>query len=81
MLANQFAVDLRQEIKAKVAGVEGAFEKLLSNAKCEEAKLRDITLLESAIQESWQAFQGAIIAHQMIEVFSPVLTIRSVVQL
>ena len=43
MLANQFAVDLRKKIKAKVAGVEGAFEELLSNAKCEEAKLRDIT--------------------------------------
>ena len=43
MLANQFAVGLRQEIKAKVTGVEGAFEKLLSIAKFEEAKLRYIT--------------------------------------
>ena len=42
MLANQFAVGLRQEIKVKVAGVEGTFEQLLAKAKFEEAKLRDI---------------------------------------
>jgi len=42
MLANQFAAGLKQEIKVKVAGVEGSFEKLLSIAKFEEAKLRDI---------------------------------------
>ena len=41
MLANQFAVGLRQEIKIKVAGVEGNFEQLLAKAKFEEAKLRD----------------------------------------
>ena len=42
MLANQFPAGLKQEIKVKVAGVEGSFEKLLSIAKFEEAKLRDI---------------------------------------
>ena len=42
MLANQFAVGLKQEIKIKVAGAEGTFEQLLSKAKFEEAKLRDI---------------------------------------
>ena len=42
MLANQFAVGLRQEIKIKVAGIEGTFEQLLAKAKFEEAKLRDI---------------------------------------
>jgi len=39
MLANQFAVGLKQEIKVKVAGIEGTFEQLLSLAKFEEAKL------------------------------------------
>ena len=33
VLANQFAAELKQEIKVKVAGVEGSFEKLLSIAK------------------------------------------------
>ena len=42
MLANQFAVGLRQEIKIKVAGIEGNFEQLLAKVKLEEAKLRDI---------------------------------------
>ena len=32
MLANQFAVVLRQDIKVKVARVEGTFEQLLINA-------------------------------------------------
>ena len=42
MLANQFAAGLRQEIKVKVAGIDGTFDKLLSIVKFEEAKLRDI---------------------------------------
>ena len=42
MLANQFAVGLRQKIKIKVAGIEGNFEQLLAKAKFEEAKLRDL---------------------------------------
>ena len=33
---------MRQEIKIKVAGIEGTFEQLLAKAKFEEAKLRDI---------------------------------------
>jgi len=44
ILANQFAAGRGQEIKVKVAGVDGTFEKLLSIAKFEEAKLRDIVL-------------------------------------
>ena len=31
MLANQFAVGLKQAIKVKVAGLEGSFEKLLDS--------------------------------------------------
>jgi len=42
MLANQFAAGLRKEIRVKVAGIEGNFEKLLQIAKFEEAKLRDV---------------------------------------
>ena len=42
MLANQFAVGLRQDIKVKMAGVKGTFKQLLTKAKIEEAKLRDI---------------------------------------
>jgi len=42
MLADQFLAGLKQEVKVKVAGVEGSFEKLLPITKFEEAKLRDI---------------------------------------
>ena len=42
MLANKFAVGLRQEIKVEVAGAEGTFEQLLTKTKFEETKLRDI---------------------------------------
>ena len=49
MLANQFAVGLRQDIKVKVAGVEGTFERLLTKAKFEEAKLRDIGTSSSIV--------------------------------
>ena len=49
MLANQFAVGLRQDIKVKVAGVEGTFEQLLTKAKFEEAKLRDIGTSSSIV--------------------------------
>ena len=49
MLANQFAVGLRQDIKVKVVGVEGTFEQLLTKAKFEEAKLRDIGTSSSIV--------------------------------
>ena len=42
MLANQVAVGLKQDIKVEVAGAKGTFEQLLTRAKFEEAKLRDI---------------------------------------
>ena len=42
VLAYQFVSGLRPEIKAKVAGTEGDFEKLLTKAQFEEVKLRDI---------------------------------------
>ena len=42
VLAYQFVSGLRPEIKAKVAGHEGDFEKLLTKARFEEVKLRDI---------------------------------------
>ena len=49
MLANQFAFGLRQDIKVEVAGVEGTFEQLLTKAKFEEAKLRDIGTSSSIV--------------------------------
>ena len=42
VLAYQFVSGLRPEIKAKVAGHEGDFEKLLTKARFEEVKLRGI---------------------------------------
>ena len=42
MLANQFAAGLRQEIKVKVAGIAGNFEKLRQIAKFEDAKLQEV---------------------------------------
>ncbi len=43
VLANQFVVGLIPELKRKVAGTEGNFEQLLTKARFEEAKLREIT--------------------------------------
>ena len=42
VLANQFAAGLLPELKAKVAGSEGNMDKLLTKARCEEAKLWDL---------------------------------------
>ena len=47
MLTNLFAAGLKQEIKVKVAGVEGSFEKLLQIAESEKAKLRGLTICHS----------------------------------
>ena len=49
LASNQFAVGLRQDIKVKVAGVEGTFEQSLTKAKFEEAKLRDIGTSSSIV--------------------------------
>ena len=43
VLSYQFVAGLRQEIKVKLAGVEGTFEELLVKAQLEEAKLRDLS--------------------------------------
>lgn len=43
VLANQFVSGLHAAIKAKVAGSKGSFDQLLTKARFEEAKLRDLT--------------------------------------
>ena len=42
ILCNQFVSGLLPDIKIKVAGTEGSFETLLTKARFEEAKLRDL---------------------------------------
>ena len=42
VLANQFVAGLLSELKVKVAGTEGNLKKLLTKARFEEAKLRDL---------------------------------------
>ena len=42
MLANQFIVGLKSELKAKVVGQEGSLDQLLIKAKFQEAKLREL---------------------------------------
>ena len=42
VLASLFAADLLQPIKVKVAGTEGDFDTLLTQARVEEARLRDL---------------------------------------
>ena len=42
ILAHQFTAGLLPDLKVKVAGAEGTFEELLSKARLEEAKLRDL---------------------------------------
>ena len=42
VLCCQFVTGLRQEIKLKLAGVEGTFDQLLARARLEEAKLRGL---------------------------------------
>ena len=42
VLAYQFVAGLKPEIRLKVAGHEGSFEQLLTKARLEEAKLRDL---------------------------------------
>ena len=49
VLSYQFVAGLRQEIKVRLAGVEGTFEQLLARARLEEAKLRDLAEQEPRI--------------------------------
>ena len=42
ILCNQFVAGLLPGIKIKVAGTKGSFETLLTKARFEEAKLRDL---------------------------------------
>ena len=42
ILCNQFVAGLLPDIKIKVAGTEGSFETLVTKARFEEAKLRDL---------------------------------------
>ena len=43
VLTNQFATGLRGDIKMKVVGVEGSFDQMLTRARFEKAKLRDLS--------------------------------------
>ena len=43
VLVNQFITGLLPELKIKVVGSEGDFDQVLTKARSEEAKLRDIT--------------------------------------
>ena len=43
VLTNQFVIGLREDIKIKVVGVEGSFDQMLTRARFEEAKLRDLS--------------------------------------
>ena len=52
VLANQFVVGLAPELKRKVAGTEGNFEQLLTKARFEEAKLREITVKTKPTSQS-----------------------------
>ncbi|XP_065888471.1 uncharacterized protein [Dysidea avara] len=48
VLVNQFVVGLLPEIKSKIVGCEGKFDQLLTKARFEEAKLRDLDSAQSA---------------------------------
>ena len=52
VLANQFVVGLIPELKRKVAGTERNFEQLVTKARFEEAKLREITVKTKSASQS-----------------------------
>ena len=52
VLVNQFVTGLLEDIKAKVVGIEGGFDQLLSRARFEEAKLRDLAATSSLLPSS-----------------------------
>ena len=45
VLANQFVVGLRSELKAKVVGNEGNLDHLLIKARFEEAKQKELAMV------------------------------------
>jgi len=49
VLANQFIIGLRPELKSKVVGTEGNLDQLLAKAKFEEAKRRDLAELSGPL--------------------------------
>ena len=52
VLAHQFAAGLLPDLKVKVAGADGTFEELLSKARLEEAKLRDLPTTTKTVKSS-----------------------------
>ena len=50
VLTCQFVTGLRTEIKAKVAGMDGGFEQLVTKARFEEAKLRDLAYQPTVVR-------------------------------
>ena len=67
VLANQFVAGLLPELKTKVAGSEGKLEQLLTKARFEEAKLRELTVGRMDVpstshpkgaREAWQRSHG-----------------------
>ena len=48
ILTNQFVAGLLPEIKSTIVGSEGNFNQLLSKARFEEAKLREIYSIQSS---------------------------------
>ena len=59
VLASQFVSGLRPEIKAKIAGTEGSMDALLTKARFEEAKIRDLASNQQQRQKSFRSgFSG-----------------------
>ena len=59
MLASQFVSGLRPEIKAKIAGTEGSIDALLTKARFEEAKIRDLASNQQQRQKCFRSgFSG-----------------------
>ena len=64
VLAYQFVDGLKAEIKRKLAGMEGTFEVLLSKARFEEARLRDVGQVEKT--SGWTKPGGSIQNHSAL---------------
>ena len=58
VLTNQFVTGLRGDIKMKVVGVEGSFDQILTRARFEEAKLRDLSNNETGPSTKSLSMQG-----------------------
>ena len=59
VLTNQFVTGLRRDIKMKVVGVEGSFDQMLTRARFEEAKLRDLSNNETGPLTKSSSIQGS----------------------